>query len=221
MTCAFTTAAVRLLASHADAKNAGPMERYMKNQFPFLGIKAPLRRELSRQLFREHGIPQDWEQVVARLWALPEREYQYVAMDLLAKTKKQLTPEHLPLVVKWITTKSWWDTVDYLAAHTTGTLFSRYPELIRPNSTDWVKGDNMWLARTALLFQLSYKAKTDRELLFALIESCAASREFFIAKAIGWSLREYAKTEPEAVRDFVERTALANLSRREALKHLG
>ncbi|RNB56968.1 DNA alkylation repair protein [Brevibacillus gelatini] len=166
MTCAFTTAAVRLLASHADAKNAGPMERYMKNQFPFLGIKAPLRRELSRQLF------------------------------------------------------SWWDTVDYLAAHTIGALFSRSPELIRPNTTAWVKGDNIWLARTALLFQLSYKSRTDQELLFALIESCAASREFFIAKAIGWALREYAKTEPEAVRDFVE-TALANLSRREALKHLG
>ena len=221
MTCAFTEAAVRLLASHADKSNAGPMERYMKNQFPFLGIKAPLRRELSKQLLREQGIPENWEQAVEHLWELPEREYQYVAMDLLEKRKKQLTPEHLPWIVHWITTKSWWDTVDYLAAHTTGKLFSLYPELIRPNTTAWVQGDNIWLARTAILFQLSYKAKTDQELLFSLIESCAASNQFFIQKAIGWSLREYAKTEPEAVRGFVERTVLSNLSKREALKHLG
>ncbi|MED2256361.1 DNA alkylation repair protein [Brevibacillus parabrevis] len=152
---------------------------------------------------------------------LAEREYQYVAMDLLEKRKKQLTPEHLPWIVHWITTKSWWDTVDYLAAHTTGKLFSLHPELIRPNVTAWVQGDDIWLARTAILFQLSYKAKTDQKLLFSLIESGAASNQFFIQKAIGWSLREYAKTEPEAVRGFAERTVLSNLSKREALKHLG
>lgn len=216
----YTEAVEERLRAHSDSIVAGPMAQYMKNHFPFLGIKSPQRKELTKQIFRDYGVPEDWEQVVRSLWALPAREYQYVALDVLEKSKKRLTPNHFPFVVELITTKSWWDTVDYLASHTTGKLFAVHPELIEPNATAWMDGTNMWLQRTAILFQLSYKDKTDQRRLFSLVERCADSKEFFIQKAIGWALREYAKTNPKAVREFVEATPLASLSRREALKHL-
>ncbi|QRG69246.1 DNA alkylation repair protein [Brevibacillus choshinensis] len=219
MAQSFTEAAVLLFANRANQEAAGPMEAYMKNQFPFLGVKTPLRRELSKRLYREQGIPENWETVVRELWALPEREYQYVALDLLEKVKKRFAAEHVGLAEELITGKSWWDTVDYLASHMVGTLFRLNPALIGDNNERWLEGANLWLQRTTLLFQLSYKEKTDEELLFKNIRFCAASKEFFIQKAIGWSLREYAKTNPEAVRHFVEMTPLAGLSRREALKH--
>lgn len=220
MSHSFTEAAVQLFTAHGNQETARPMEAYMKNQFPFLGIKTPLRRELGKRLFQEQGNPEDWEVVVRELWSLPEREYQYIALDLLGKGKKRYIPEDLEVAEGLITTKSWWDTVDYLAAHTVGTLLRLYPALIPQSNERWLEGTNMWLQRTALLFQLSYKDKTDQELLFNNIRFCAGSKEFFIQKAIGWSLREYAKTNPDAVRHFVGMTPMAPLSRREALKHL-
>ncbi|MGG4494078.1 DNA alkylation repair protein [Brevibacillus reuszeri] len=220
MSSTFTDAARQAFQARADQALAGPMEKYMKNLFPFLGIKSPLRKELSKQLFREQGIPDNWEEIVRELWVLPEREYQYLALDVVAKVKKRLTEQHLPLLEELVTTKSWWDTVDFLASHMAGTILWRSPELVGPSTSAWMESHNMWLQRTAILFQLLYKQETDQELLFNYIRACAASKEFFIQKAIGWSLREYAKTNPEAVRDFVDKTPLASLSKREALKHL-
>lgn len=215
----FVEEAVRLFHEHANPELAGPMRKYMKDHFPFLGIKAPLRKELSKRLLKEQGIPDDWETVVRQLWTMPEREFQYVAMDLLEKVKKRLEAGHLRLVEELITTKSWWDTVDYLAAHSVGTLFRLFPALIAPTNEGWIASGNLWLQRATILFQLSYKEKTDQELLFSNIRIYKDSQEFFIQKAIGWSLREYAKTDADAVLRFVEQTPLASLSRREALKH--
>lgn len=219
MSSTFADAAVRMFATHANPEAAEPMKRYMKDHFPFLGIKTPIRRELSKRLFQEQGIPDEWEQAVLALWALPEREYQYLALDLLAKVKKRLTPGHIGFIEGLITAKSWWDTVDFLASHMVGTLFRANPDLVAPYTSRWMAGPDMWLQRTAILFQLSYKDKTDQELLFRFIRASTDSEEFFIQKAIGWSLREYAKTNPLEVRQFVDATPLANLSRREALKH--
>lgn len=218
MPSTFTDAAVQLMGAHANAE-AGPMEKYMKNHFPFLGIKSPLRKELSKRLFTEQGVPENWEEVVRELWEQPEREYQYVALDLVSKVKKRLAPGHIGLLEQLVTTKSWWDTVDFLASHMAGTLLRLNPELMIPSTSRWMESENLWLQRTAILFQLSYKDRTDQELLFSLIRTCASSKEFFIQKAIGWSLREYAKTNATAVYDFVEMTPLANLSKREACKH--
>jgi len=220
MSSTFTDAALQKFQAHADKALAGPMEQYMKNHFPFLGIKSPLRKELSKQLFREQEIPDRWEEVVLQLWELPEREYQYLALDVVGKVKKRLTDSHIRLLEELVTAKSWWDTVDFLASHMAGTILRRHPQTIGPRTSAWMESQNMWLQRTALLFQLSYKQETNQELLFTYVSACTASKEFFIQKAIGWSLREYAKTNPEAVRDFVEKTPLASLSKREALKHL-
>lgn len=151
---------------------------------------------------------------------MPEREYQYVALAFLGKFQKHLTPDCLPLLEYLITTKSWWDTVDSLASHNVGSLLKQYPSSREALINQWRHQDNFWLRRTTLLFQLGYKTDTDERLLFSLVEENQDSLEFFIQKAIGWALREYSKTAPEAVQSFVFRTALASLSQREALKWL-
>lgn len=211
---------VTLLENHADAAKAAPMARYMRDQFPFLGIKSPERKTLFRQFIAESGLPQlqDLEAAVWDLWQLPEREYQYCAQDLLHRMRKQIRPDFVPLLERLITTKSWWDTVDGLASHAVGGLFTRYPDVREPTVARWRNSDNFWLRRTTLLFQLGYKDKTDEALLLALIEENLDSDEFFIQKAIGWVLREYSKTAPNVVQRYVALTTLAPLSEREALK---
>jgi len=210
------------LEAEANPEEAGPMARYMRDQFPFYGIKTPQRRLLVREFVAEHGLPAPdlLEAVVWRLWQRPQRECQYIAVGLLEKTSKRLSKPVINLVEQLIVTKSWWDTVDSLAGGLAGDQLRRFPEkrpIILPR---WRTSDNIWLRRSAILFQLGYKAETDADLLLAIIEENRQSSEFFIQKAIGWALREYSKTDADLVVDFVERTDLAPLSRREALKWL-
>lgn len=209
------------LRSHANPDLAGPMQDYMRGQFAFLGIKSPERAALVRQFLQENGVPEDGEleKVVRELWAQPEREFQYAALTLLGKRSKTADASRIELLEELITTKSWWDTVDELAGHAVGELFTRFPGLIPVRTQRWMASNSMWLQRTALLFQLRYKERTDAALLFDLIRQCADSKEFFIRKAIGWALREYSKTDEAAVRRFVAETALSPLSIREALKY--
>ena len=142
----------------------------------------------------------------------------YFALGLYDKRKKQLKQEEIPFLEYLITTKSWWDTVDYISPHLIGALFMKKPEVIEHSIQRWLDSDNLWLQRSAILFQLKYKDKTDTKLLFSIIEACANSKEFFIRKAIGWALREYSKTNPEAVLTFVQTHSLSPLSEREALR---
>jgi 3-methyladenine DNA glycosylase AlkD len=124
----------------------------------------------------------------------------------------------MPLLEKLITTESWWDTVDGLAANQVGGVLARFPEIREPYIDRWRQEEDFWLRRTTLLFQLRYKGQTDADLLFALIKENLADQEFFIQKAIGWSLREYSKSNAEAVQQFVAETELSGLAQREALK---
>ncbi|WP_335872767.1 DNA alkylation repair protein [Bacillus sp. 2205SS5-2] len=162
----------------------------------------------------------DLEQVVKELWLAPEREFHYIALALLDKEKKKLTVSHLPLLEFLITTKSWWDTVDHLASGTAGGIGLVYPEESNQFFEKWVHSDHMWLNRTALLYQLKYKSATDVGTLFRYIKLHHSSNEFFIQKAIGWALREYSKTNPQAVRQFISEEPLAPLSKREGSKHI-
>ncbi|MCZ8512686.1 DNA alkylation repair protein [Paenibacillus filicis] len=208
------------MREHANMEQAGPMEAYMRGQFPFLGIKSPERKELTRAFIKEHGVPQGeaLEMVVRALWRLPEREFQYVAMTLLEKRRKETDPSRIELLEELILAKSWWDTVDWLASHGVGAHLASFPEQIPGCVECWMASWNLWLQRTAILFQLGYKRRTDTKLLFRLISECADSKEFFIRKAIGWALREYSKTDENAVRAFVAEQPLSPLSVREALK---
>lgn len=166
-------------------------------------------------------MPDDLLRLVVELFAEEERELQYAAIDLLSRYGKKQASEAIEIYEQLVTTKSWWDTVDGLAGTVVSNHFKLYPDLIPIYNEAWINGDNIWLARTAILFQLKYKEETNAELLFANCEKWLGSKEFFIQKAIGWALRQYAKVDSEAVRVFVNSHTLAPLSRREALKHIG
>ncbi|MGN8845476.1 DNA alkylation repair protein [Bacillus sp. 522_BSPC] len=213
---------VKLYTQHMDRDYAEWSENYLRNQFAFLGIRTPIRRKLTKQFFREYGVPtkENLKGIIFILWERSEREYQKAALDILEKVKKELTPDDMPWLSSLLVKKSWWDTVDVLSPHIMGNLFTIYPELIAQYADQWIVDDNFWLQRSALLYQLYYKKRTDEKRLFQYILSRADSDEFFVQKAIGWVLREYAKTNPVAVRDFVSFNDLKPLSRREALKNL-
>ncbi|MBC2111950.1 DNA alkylation repair protein [Listeria innocua] len=210
-----------LFRANRSVADSRPMEAYMKNQFPFLGIRATERKKLVADFLRENGMPDDLLELVVELFAEKERELQYAAIDLLSRYGKKQASEAIEIYEQLVTTKSWWDTVDGLAGTVVSNHFKLYPDLIPIYNEAWINGDNIWLARTAILFQLKYKEETNAELLFANCEKWLGSKEFFIQKAIGWALRQYAKVDSEAVRVFVNSHTLAPLSRREALKHIG
>ena len=208
------------LASYADAERAVSMRAYMRDQFGFFGIPAPLRRQITR------SVHVDWQYPLLAAELLFQREHRechYVACDLLAtpRTLRSLTITDVPSIVRLITTKSWWDTVDALAPTVLGGILRADRVRLRELAMDWCASDNIWLQRTAIIIQLKYKADTDADLLFELILQRAASKEFFVRKGAGWALREYAKVAPEAVIGFVEthRSRLSPLTVREALKH--
>ena len=220
---AYATALRDHLATHADPEKAGPMERYMKNRAVFFGIQSGPRRLLLREFIDSNGLPvmDELPPVIKLLWAFPERELQYVAQELLEKRRRELSPGDFPLVEFMITDKSWWDTVDFIAVKLAGSILRRHRNLLPGKFGEWLDSENLWLQRTAILCQLKWKRETDPELLATAIEATRGSREFFLRKAIGWALREFARTDPEWVRCFVDEAKLEGLSRREALKHIG
>ena len=217
---------ISLLKSHFESKRndlqAEPMKKYMKNLFPFLGIKMPERNKLLKQFYQQTGILKEEFQpsFVTILWEQPEREYQYAALDYIGRSLKKLDKGNLLFFEELITTKSWWDTVDMLAAKPVGTIAKKSPEIISETIEGWAYGDHLWLRRSAILFQLKHKEQTDEALLYGFIEQNADSKEFFIQKAIGWVLREYSKTNPQSVKQFIETHSLAALSIREGSKYL-
>jgi 3-methyladenine DNA glycosylase AlkD len=211
------------LPRHADGVRAQAMAKYMRDQFGYYGIPSTPLSALFREAMT--GLPKptsaDATAFARACWELPEREYQYVACSYLRRHAKVLDENFLDIARHLVVTKSWWDTVDALAAHVVGPLVSAYPSMVRVMD-EWAAGEQLWLTRTAILHQLRYKRDTDTERLFRYCASRADHPDFFIRKAIGWALREYAHTDPRSVRDFVaEHPELSGLSRREALKNIG
>jgi 3-methyladenine DNA glycosylase AlkD len=206
-----------LLSNPENAKGA---EAYMKNQFKFYGIYTTERRKVSTDYIKEVGIltPKELNKIVNALWKMPYREYQYVGQELIAFHKKHWTEDIIELAEFCIVNKSWWDTVDNIASMILGPYFQLYPNQIIAVTNRWNNSSNFWLQRSSIMFQKSYKQKTDTELLAKYILNCNTSKEFFIQKAIGWALREYSKTNAEWVTEFVSNHQLAPLSKREALR---
>lgn len=211
---------VELFRRNSDPENALPMKKYMKHKFQFLGIKTPLRKELTKAFFQKYGKPEvpQLKDIVLHLWELPEREFQYFSIGLLRKTVAKVPEDFIDLYEHLIITKSWWDTVDGIASWLVGKHLQRFPGLRDRYLEKWLGSDNFWLQRTCLLFQLGYKEKTDFELLKKLIIPLAKEQEFFLRKAIGWALREYSKIDHKSVIAFVENNELSALSRKEAYK---
>lgn len=214
---------VTVFPAAGDAGRAARAAAYMKNVAPFLGIPTPRRRALSRTVLDGTPAPgeADCAAVALRCWALREREYHYFATDYLRRHVGRCSSGLLPVTRRLVTTVPWWDTVDMLAVHVVGPLVAADPALRRVMD-EWIEDEDLWVVRTALLHQLRHRGATDGERLFRYCLRRADHPDFFIRKAIGWALREYAGTEPGAVRDFVEgaRDRLSPLSVREALKHL-
>jgi len=216
----YTQQVLEVFKLHEDPSLAISMSKYMRNKFEYFGINSPTRKEISKPLLAHTFIPEADKipGIIMELWNQPQRELQYFALELLQKYAKKSPAEWIYLYVELITTKSWWDSVDGLAANQVGGHFKRYPDLIEDLTDKWMASKNIWLQRTCLIFQLRYKHDTDFELMKSFIIPLVASNEFFIKKAIGWALRQYGKFNPKAVIDFVEHQSMSHLSRKEALK---
>lgn len=208
----------------ADPARSAEMAAYLKDQFPMLGVSAPVRRQAVKDTLNTRTAPthDDLVAAVDQLFDLPEREFHYCGMDLARRWQRVLGVEDLPWLASLISTHSWWDTVDALAVHPVGHVVRTNRDLSRATLDRWAASDDLWLNRTAIIHQLMFKDDTDAEQLFEYCDLHAASTEFFHRKAIGWALRQYSRTDPDAVVDYVgERgEVLSGLSIREALKLL-
>lgn len=205
---------------HANPATAAGAKAYIRNLSEFYGLPSPLRRQLIKDFISKCGYPpyENLEELVHYAWEQPQREWQYAAMEIVEKSVKKADQSLLDLAEWMIINKSWWDSVDFLAPNIAGVLFKNYPTIKMQYIEKWMQSGNLWLQRSCLLHQLRDNKTADRALLFDLCERLADHPDFFIRKAIGWSLRQYSKSYPEAVIDFVNNHKLSNLSRKEALK---
>ena len=212
------------LAAAADPAKAGPMQAYMKTDMPFHGVQQPGRAPIARELRRDHApaTAAEYRSQVESVWALPHREEKYLAIGIAVDHPRFVTLEHLDLYEFLIRDGAWWDFVDDVASRLVGRLHLDHPTEMEPVLRRWVDDEDMWIRRSAIIAQLRHKDQTDHRLLFDLCTSRAHETEFFIRKGIGWALREYAKTDPDAVRAYVDEMGdrLSGLSRREATRHL-
>lgn len=206
----------------SNTKTALEQKAYMRNRFEFYGITSTTRREIQQPFLLKENLPKkgELENTVKALWLKPQREFQYFSQELAAKYIKQPEKKDFNLYAYMVIHKSWWDTVDFIASKLMGAYFLAYPELIEEHINQWLQSDNIWLHRSAILFQLKYKEQLDTVLLSAIIHSVSDTKEFVINKAIGWILREYSKTDPTWVIAFVNTTKVNPLSKREAVRLL-
>ena len=202
--------------------NAAWMKAYLLHQFEFYGLKTPERRKLCKEHYRQYSVTnlKELEAIVKECFTLEQREYQYFGVELFAYHKKLWKPSSIKLMEYCLLHKSWWDSVDHIASEWLGPYFKLFPEQIIPVTSKWNVSANIWLQRSSIMFQKAYKNETDTNLLSKYILHCKGSKEFFIQKAIGWALREYSKTTPGWVKNFVKQNKLAPLSQREALKRI-
>jgi len=217
----FTEDLEKILRHKSNRELAIPMENYMKNNFPFLGIKNQSRKAILKPLCSKYKeeIKSNFRNITLALFDKKEREFHYCAMEIIFKEiNKKFIREDIQLIEKLITKNSWWDSVDFLAKYLLGNYLLQFPDETYPVIERFSGSENMWLNRSAIIFQLSYKEKTDFNLLKSECEKHKTSKEFFIQKAIGWALRDYSRFNPNGVHNYVNSTNLKPLSQREALR---
>jgi 3-methyladenine DNA glycosylase AlkD len=216
-----TQETLSVLRNASDEEEAKIMRRTMREQFDFFGVRASVRRDLTLPLF-ESPTPQDVAELEAwiqDLWAQPFREAQYVACDFLFHHRQMLGNQHIRFLQHLIVTRSWWDTVDPLATRSLGDLALRF-SIVRNALEKWIRSPNLWIRRSALIYQLKYKSYTNWPLLQSFCLKLASDEDFFIRKGIGWALREYGRTNPLEIKRFVLSNEFHPLIVRESLKNL-
>ena len=212
----------KIFLANGDQLIAKGAKAYLLNQFEFYGIKTPLRRQLCKAFYKTHPIKDHTElsKLIKECFNEPQRELHYFAIELLGHHKKIWSIKTIPLIEWMITHQSWWDSVDSTNTHVISKFFLLHPEHIEAYTSKWNQSNNKWLIRMSILFQLTYKTKTDTNLLSKYIENSQLHEDFFVRKAIGWALRAYAYTNKKWVIQFVKaHPLLNNLSKKEALKH--
>ena len=221
----FANAVEHALIPLADEAKAEGMKAYLLNQFEFLGLAAPVRRAAVKAIGKVKWHSTDDLLAVAELlWQKPEREYRYTAVDLLRQHSGQLSVNDLPTLQALLLQDAWWETVDGLSAVIAEVMHVAVQQ--KPNAAVamdvWLKHPSHWVRRSAMLHQLGWRLDTDTTRLFGYATQLADEKEFFIRKAIGWALRDYARWDPQAVTDFLmeHRARLSGLTVREAAKHL-
>jgi 3-methyladenine DNA glycosylase AlkD len=215
------------LRDHADPAKAPIMQAYMKSAMPYLGVQTPEHRRICREIFRAHPLDsfQSWRDTVLTLWREAQyREERYAAIALAAfpPYRHFRTLRALPLYREMITTGAWWDYVDAIATRQIAEILRKSPARMSAILRKWAHHPDIWLRRSAILAQLNFKADTDLPLLYDCIRPSLGRPEFFLRKAIGWALRHYARTNAQAVVQYVQehRSQLSPLSIREALRHI-
>ena len=222
---AFVSAVDGALMPLADAARAEAMKAYLLNQFEFLGLPAPVRRQAVKDIGKVMWQSSaDVLTTAELLWQKPQREYRYTAVDLLRQHSAQFSVNDLPALQALLLRDAWWETVDGLSAVIAEVMHAAV--LQKPNAAAamdvWLKHPSFWVRRSAMLHQLGWRLDTDTTRLFGFAQQLADEKEFFIRKAIGWALRDYARWNPQAVIEFLvqNRANLSGLTVREAAKHL-
>ncbi|HYA34770.1 MAG TPA: DNA alkylation repair protein [Candidatus Binataceae bacterium] len=210
------------LAARADPKKAAEMAAYMKTSMPFYGVAKPLRADIERAIKRifAPATRRECERAVMGLWRLEHREEKYLAISVARMYPEFIAPESLKIYERMIREGGWWDFVDEIASKLVGAVLLENRPLVAPIMDRWIRDDDLWIRRAAILSQIGHKAATDHAQLFGYCTLCAGENEFFVRKAIGWALRQYSYTAPDRVRAFVRanRTHLSPLSYREAMR---
>ena len=211
-----------------DPVRAPKMRSYMKSALPYHGVPTPLLRQICKATFKDvwFETASQWQAEVLGLWRDARfREERYAAIYLTGDKRAQSfqTPSAMKMYEELIVTGAWWDYVDEIASHRVGPILRNHPAPMRRKMLSWSKSNNLWKRRTAIICQLGFKADTDLPLLYACIEPSLGSREFFLQKAVGWALRQYAWTDAAEIKKYVQinRVRLSALSYREALKNIG
>jgi len=208
-----------LFLKECDPLRAEKQMAYMRHQFEYCGLGAAKWYPMAKKIFVDHGMytGKKLKTFVEGCYDQSYREVVYVGIEMMQRMLPLQAPSWISVLEKCITTQSWWDTVDWLAK-LVGIFFRQYPELQSEYAYRWIESENIWLQRVAIIHQIFYKEKTNEKLLFDMIRRRAGSKEFFIRKACGWSLRVYSKTKPDQVIKFVENHSLSSLTRTEALR---
>jgi len=213
-----------LLIQAADPAKAGPMASYMKTEMPFYGVSSRERKVISKLLAREFpaGSRTEYVNAVRTLWNGEFREEKYLAIAYARLFPQYVTLSSIPMYRTMITQGAWWDFVDEIAAHLVGSVLFGQRDRLTPTMESWAMSNDLWLARTSIICQLRHKGGTDTVLLDSACTRNLESTEFFLRKAIGWALREYAKTDSAWVIAYVERhrDEMSGLTQTEAMKHL-